>query len=133
MRKQQPLYHPAGGYHAICLPGHKRAWPGPKYTLPFRNISGKQALLCLILIMTAFGAGSSTSHNGILIQNNEAMCTGASVTIAKQQTPFSFEYSGLFHLKVVINTDGFLISGIDIITSAQQPTDNSLSLIKHTR
>lgn len=69
---------------------------------------------------------------------HEKEVTGAPVTIGsiKQKMPFSFEYSGLFHLKIVIHpasdNDAFLMSGIDITASTQPSSDHSFNNCNRT-
>lgn|GEM_PF-1475882 len=126
MPKQHSLYHPAGVCHVISLPGNKRAWVGHTYTgaFPFTGIPGKPVLLCIILFTASFFAGSSTGHKSTIVQDKETICTPIAGP-AKQDTPFTFEYSGLFHLKVIISTDAFFISDIDITTTAQTSSELS--------
>jgi hypothetical protein len=116
MLKQQSLYNPAGGWQAICLSGNKRAWAGQKYTsaFSFTGIPGRPVFLCIILFMVSLFAGFSTVRAGAMLHENDVACTPVAANPAGQDAPFSFEYSGLFHLKVVISTDAFFISDIDI-------------------
>lgn len=127
MLKQQSLYNPAGGWQAICLPGSKRAWTGQKYTSAFSHtgLPGMPVFLYLILFAATFFAGFPTVRAGVMLHENEVAYTHAAAGPVKQDAPFSFEYSGLFHLKVVISTDAFFISDINITTSAQPSSDHS--------
>lgn len=138
MPKQQSLYHPAGGYHVICLPGNKRAWAGTKYTsaFPFTGIPGRPVFLSLILFTASFFAGIPSAHKGALMHEQEVICMHTTTDAVQQNPLFSFEYAGLFHLKVVIQpatgADAFFISAIDITTSAQATSDHSFKNCNRT-
>jgi hypothetical protein len=138
MPKQQSLYHPAGGYPVIYLPGNKRAWAGPKYTsaFPFTGIPGRSVFLCLSLFTASLFAGFPSVHKGALMHEQEVICMHPTTDAAQQNPLFSFEYAGLFHLKVVIHSasdnDAFLISAIDITTSTQPSSDHSFKNCNRT-
>lgn len=138
MHKHQPIYRPAGGYHVICLPGNKRAWAGPKYSSAFlfTGIPGRPIFLCLILFTASFFVGFPKAHKGALISKQEVICTHTSTNAVQQKPLFSFEYSGLFHLKVVIQpatgADAFFISDIDITTAEQATSDHSFKNCNRT-
>ncbi len=131
MLKQQSLYHPAGGYHVIYLTGNKRARAGHKYTSAFTltGLPGMPAFLCFTLFLAALFTGSSTAPKSTMVHEKEVRGAPATIGSIKQKAPFSFEYSGLFHLKVVIHlasdNDAFLLSAIDITTSTQPSSDHS--------
>lgn len=111
------MYNFAVGYQIICLRRNKRVWPG-KYISAFAFTGLPRMAVLLYFILLTVSLVSGLSRDPYIHPTTDSV---------NQQTGFSFEYSGLFHLKIVVkpaaDTDAFFFSHIDITTSSK-PSSN---------
>lgn len=122
MNKQQTIHRLAGGYSIGSLPGSK-SWAGSQY-----NRTSLLAIFPKILafaffafFMVSFSSGFGSACTSIITHKKEAPPKPLPATPLGQE--FSFEYSGLFHFKVVVkraaHTGILLFTDMDITTSSQ--------------
>lgn len=95
------MYHLTAGYHAACLTGSK-SWAHNPYSrivlLP--AFPGMLIILFSTLLALSFSSGFSSTLENMALQKEEA--TAAIMHTKSTPKKFSFEYTGIIHIKVVI-------------------------------
>lgn len=101
MSKQPSMYHLTAGYPAACLTGSK-PWAHSSYNritlLP--AFPGALIVLFSALLALSFSSGFSPVIENMAIEKKAT--TAAAVHNSCTPKKFSFEYSGIIHLKIVV-------------------------------
>lgn len=132
--KQPSIYHLTGGYHVISLPGSKKAWAGNnrlKSSL-FPDLLGKAMVFIFLAALATWLAPVLRQDTSSFLLRNQQATTGATrPTTGTPQTAreFSFEYSGLFYLRITITRPDpavdLFFSSINITTSSKPYSHSS--------
>jgi hypothetical protein len=123
MTKQPSIYNLLGGYKVFCLPGSKYAWQVNRGFKAFRltQLVGKPAIFFFITLTVFLFTGFKPVRNNLVSHEKQVPTVDTPSLIKKEPSPISFEYAGLFHLKVVIkpSADHSFFSNIEITTTAE--------------
>ena len=125
MNKQPSMYHHTAGYHFVCLAA-AISRVRSHFTRVFfpAGLPGILLIIFLALFTLSF-ARIGKEYSSIVMQDKEKEATPLPPTLLYSRPDiqqFSFEYSGIFHLKVVVKytpDEGlWLPSDMDITTNS---------------
>lgn len=129
------MYNLAGGYNVLSLPIGKQAWTGihPNKVPLFPRLPGIAVGLFLVaLFTTLFISGFSKEYKSMMSDHQQATVATVKTKPGSRKSgrQFSFEYSGIFYIRVLIKHSGdagvLFFSSIDITTSSK-PGSHSIN------